>query len=363
MTYLPDTVVAHLHETLAADDAALDLSGTRYRYVDAIGEGGMGSVYVVEDTRLGREVAMKVVSELAAARLEDRLRYEAEVIARLEHPSIVPVHDLGRLPDGRLYYVMKLVRGQRLDEWLAEGPSSAAALRFFQRICEAVAFAHAHDVIHRDLKPENIMVGSFGEALVLDWGLAKELGVRRARAAIAPERLPEVSGEADTLLDPAEADTVAGGEAGTAHGTVMGTPAYMPPEQARGDIDAVDQRSDIYGLGAILYFLLAKRPPHGDLDDVLASAPPALSSIDRTIPKPLVSICERAMARDPAARYAAARDLADDVGRYLDRLPVAAHRETAAERVGRFVSRNRTLLGLLAAYLLVRMAMALLVPG
>lgn len=154
--------------------------------------------------------------------LAERLKREAKFIARLEHPGIVPVHDAGVLPDGRVFYVMKLVRGERLDVW-AKGRELRERLRMFRRSCEAMAFAHAHEVLHRDLKPENVMVGAFGEALVMDWGLARSVS-----------------------------------EASPA-GLVMGTPAYMAPEQARGE--NVTSSADVYGLGAILYALLSGRAP------------------------------------------------------------------------------------------------------
>jgi serine/threonine protein kinase len=327
----------------------------------------MGAVYAVEDIELGREVALKVVSGAHAERLAERLRNEARVLARLEHPGIVPVHDIGRLADGRAFYVMKLVRGERLDRW-AEAAPLPTVLRLFQRICEAVAYAHAHGVIHRDLKPENIMVGPFGEALVMDWGIAKQLGETAASARSDPAVGPDVGG-ADTILDPQYDDTVAAIEGATADGTVMGTPAFMPPEQARGEIDALDQRSDVYALGAILYTLLASRPPfEGDsaaaiVQQVIDGEPEPLLAVDPTIARPLASICARAMAKRPVGRYATALELADDIGCFLDRLPTRAHRETLLELAARFASRHRVLLTLLGAYLLVRVALAVFVPG
>ena len=370
MKYLHDGVVEHLRDALASGEdpgATLDLDGTKYRYIDTVGAGGMGQVHVVEDTQLTRRVALKVVEGPHAEALGKRLRREAKVLARLEHPGIVPVHDFGKLRDGRPFYVMKLVRGDRLDVWLRQKePSLQATLRFVQRICEAVAFAHAHDVIHRDLKPENIMVGAFGEALVMDWGLAKDL--RTARPPRAEGRGGsqgdlEVDPEAATL-EPPDTDTGRDGE--TAHGSVLGTPAYMSPEQARGDIAAVDHRSDIYALGAILYFVLAGRAPFtgGSARDVvhrvLHDEPAAL---DAGVPRALTSICAHAMARNPDARYQSAMELAEDIGRFTDSLPVSVHRESLVERTVRFVSRHRVLLTLLGAYLIVRLALALFVPG
>jgi serine/threonine protein kinase len=155
-----------------------DLSGTRYRLRGVAGAGGMGTVYAVEDTELGRQVALKVL-DVPDPGIEERLRREAQVLARLEHPGIVPVHDVGTLPDGRAFYTMKLVQGVPLDAYAARRPPLPERLRVFLRIADSVAFAHAQGVLHRDLKPQNVMVGAFGEVLVMDWGLAKVEGDRR----------------------------------------------------------------------------------------------------------------------------------------------------------------------------------------
>lgn len=206
-------VFAHLQAVTAEPD----LGGTPYRYLGTLGKGGMGTVYCVEDTRLGREVALKAL---------DVEVEEAKVVARLEHPGIVPVHDVGRLPDGRAYYVMKRVQGQTLDAWLAHGPPLAARVRMFHRICDAVGFAHAQCVVHRDLKPQNVMVGSHGEALVMDWGLS-----------LVPGR--------------------------------AGTRGFMAPEQEQGG--AVDARADVYALGVVLEGLLGAEAP-APLKSVIACA-------------------------------------------------------------------------------------------
>jgi serine/threonine protein kinase len=279
--WIADAVLGHVRDVVDEPD----LSATKYRLIRPLGRGGMGAVWAVEDTELGRQVALKVSAG-------GELRDEARVLARLEHPGIVPVHDVGMLPDGRVFYAMKLVRGERLDAWAKEARERRGVLALFQRICEAVAFAHAHGVVHRDLKPGNVMVGAFGEALVLDWGIA------------ASERATPLA---------------------------AGTPGYMAPEQARGGV--IDARTDVYGLGGILTFLLRAG---GD------------------VPPRLMSICAKATAEAPEGRYATASDLSDDVGRFLDALPVRAHREGIFERAGRFASRHRVVLSLLAAYLFVR---------
>jgi serine/threonine protein kinase len=289
--------------------------------VEVLGRGGMATVYLARDRELGRDVAIKVLRAAGESPdLAERLRREARILARLEHPGLVPVHDMGTLPDGRVFYVMKRVRGRRLDEHLGDEPSPAARLRLFERVCETVAFAHAHGVIHRDLKPENVMVGPFGEVLVLDWGVAK-LGDGF-----------ETGGPASSLR-PAPA--------ATAHGTVVGTPGFMSPEQERGL--AVDARADVFALGRILESLLAE---HAGPDGGPAR-----------LPSPLASIVVKALAPEPDRRYAGARELGEDVARYLSGLRVLAHRENWLETLIRLAAKYKTPLGLIAAYVLMRAAL------
>ncbi len=323
MKWLSDSKVSHLR-AIAAEP---DFTATKYTFVKELARGGMGTVYLAEDTELNRQVAIKVLStpELTED-LRRRMVREAQIIARLEHPGIVPVHDVGVLPDGRIFYAMKFVRGVRLDEYAANTESIKDRLRKFQSVCDAVAFAHAHGVIHRDLKPQNIMIGSFGEVLVLDWGVAKIL--REDRAA--------VSSEADTLMLPPHGNT--------AHGTVVGTRQYMSPEQARGEIDQLDERADIYSLGAVLYFLLTNHAP--------AEARPR--NVNPRVTKPAEAVCLKAMAPERSQRYASAAELSAEIGRLLDAEPVAAYRENVFEKVSRWVSKNRFLVLLVLAYLLMR---------
>ncbi|HZI93185.1 MAG TPA: serine/threonine-protein kinase [Patescibacteria group bacterium] len=351
MSALNDDVVEHLR---AVADLP-DLTETRYQVVRKLDRGGMGTVYLVKDAELGRELALKVLSAPdPSGDLAARLVAEARHLARLEHPNIVPVHDVGRLPDGRAPASSRSRRGRRLDAWRAEEPGRPAMLRLFQKICGAVAFAHSQGVIHRDLKPENIMVGSFGEALVLDWGVAKLMNEPHPEA-------PKTTGATGTTpADAGSAGTVALGM--TAQGAVIGTPAYMPPEQASGQVDRVDARSDVYALGAILYFLLAGRPPfEGDsprqiLARVVGEEPVALRRLDVSIPRRLASICAKAMAADPEGRYESAQQMSDDVDRLMDGSPVMAHPETLLERSARILDRNRPLVWLVVAYVLMRMA-------
>ncbi len=314
MTPLSDAAVARLR---GLDDLPVFRDG-RYEVIGELGRGGMGVVYRVRDTALGREVALKVVTP--GATRDDpasRLWHEARAIARLEHPGIVSVHDVGQLADDRVFYTMKLVQGQRLDERMAQGLSSGDGLRVVTRICDAVAFAHAHGVIHRDLKPQNVMLAPFGEVLVLDWGVARVLGEAPGAASTAPVA-------AHSRAMPVTGD-----------GVVLGTPGYMAPEQAAGESSRVDQRSDVFALGVILREVVTG-----------AAVPPALASI-----------IAKATAFEPHDRYGDASSLGRDISAFLDRLPVEAHAETLRERVARLAFRHRVALGLVLAYLLVRVLM------
>jgi serine/threonine protein kinase len=269
-----------------------DVSGTRYTLISILGRGGMGVVYLAHDTVLDREVALKIVE-----RPHDEAN-EARILARLEHPGIVPVHDFGELPDGRLFYAMKHVRGDRLDRWMTSGRELTERLGVFLRVCDAVAFAHAQGVIHRDLKPENVMIGEFGEVLVLDWGVAREMRNADGRWHIA------------------------------------GTPAYMSPEQARGDV-AVDRRADVFSLGAML------------------------ESIADTAP--VLAIARKARADNPGARYQDVQALSADVNRFLAGCAVEAHRERLVDRLARFGRRYRLPILLVLTYLIARVLLLWLV--
>jgi serine/threonine protein kinase len=335
MKWLSDDRLDHLRELTVNPD----FSATKYRLAGELARGGMGTVYLAEDTELNRQVAIKVLnSPDITDELRRRMIREAQIIARLEHPGIVPVHDVGVLPDGRVFYAMKYVRGNRLDEYAAETESLRDRLRKFQAACDAVAFAHAHRVIHRDLKPQNIMIGSFGEVLVLDWGVAKIL------------RKDETASEADTLMLPAHRSNHKPSDAieNTGHGTIIGTRHYMSPEQARGEIDRLDERSDVYSLGAVLYFLLTNRSP----------APARPRSVNSKVSKAVEAICLRAMSPDMNERYATAAELSRDVGRWLDAEPVSAYKENVFEKTGRWVGKNRFLILLVLAYLVMRIFLA-----
>jgi serine/threonine protein kinase len=335
MRFLSDKAVDRLRQNANVPD----LSGTRYQLLEHVARGGMGVVYAALDETLDRRVALKVLDVPAAnGDLARRLNREARVLARLEHPGIVPVHDVGTLADGRVFYTMKFVEGQRLDKHIEAVTSLPDRLRLFLRICDAVAFAHARGVLHRDLKPANVMVGAFGEVLVMDWGLAKIL---RKESAEAAEDDPEATILHAPIASDGPADATQATQV-TGQGTVLGTPGFMSPEQARGDVAHVDERSDIFSLGAVLRFLCAP--------------PPAAANQNRAWrrDKALEAICEKATENDPAKRYAGVPDLSADVSRYLDGLPVSARKETIFDKALRFYRRHTVPILLIAAYLLVR---------
>jgi serine/threonine protein kinase len=284
----------------------------RYSVVEEIGRGGMGTVFLARDEVLGRDVAIKIPNGLNNEGLDRRLQREARAIASLEHPGIVPIHDAGRLADGRLFYVMKRVEGRTLREYLASVSDLTERLRVFERICEPVAFAHARGVVHRDLKPENVMVGAFGEVMVMDWGTAKTVDE-------------------------------------TADGTIVGTRGFMAPEQASGG--EIDARADVYALGSILFLLLTgEQPPANTI------AP----AVTPNVPRPLRAICAKALAADRGARYQTVMALADDVACYRAGQAVDAYREGIVERVLRFERRYRAAILLIAAYVAMRALVALL---
>lgn len=335
MNFLSDKALDRLRQSAGEPD----LSGTRYQLLERVARGGMGVVYAALDQTLDRRVALKVLDSPAAdGDLARRLHREARVLALLEHPGIVPVHDVGTLSDGRVFYTMKFVEGRRLDEHIEAVTTLPDRLRLFLRICDAVAFAHARGVLHRDLKPANVMVGAFGEVLVLDWGLAKIL---RQPSAQLREEDPEATILSTPHPDSAPSESTGETQA-TGQGTILGTPGYMSPEQASGDVARVNERSDIFSLGALLRFLCA--PP--------ASAANRAGA-DRQ-DKSLAAICAKATANDPAVRYATVSELAADVSRYLDGLPVSARKETLLDKAVRFYKRYTVAILLIAAYLIVR---------
>jgi len=327
MGYLSDKMLERLRNA----GTVPDFSATRYVLTEFLARGGMGAVYRAEDQILRRSVAIKVLdAEDPEGALAERLSREARVLAQLEHPGIVPVHDGGVLGDGHVFYVMKFVEGSRLDQFLAGVDSLPERLRLFLRICDAVSFAHSRGVLHRDLKPSNIMIGAFGEVLVMDWGLAKilALGAEQAcKEALLGAGSPPSANDATALVPTATRD-----------GMVMGTPGYMSPEQEKGQASMLDQRSDVFSLGKLLEFVAG------------SSAKPNCAAP----PKALRAICDQATALDRDKRYASVSDLARDISRYLDGTPVSAYRENLWERALRFYHRHQVAILLMATYLLMR---------
>ncbi len=310
--------------------------GTQVRYfgdyelIRELGRGGMGVVYKARQISLNRLVAIKMIRSAALASEDERRRFqnEAEAIATLDHPHIVPILEVGS-HDGQSYFSMKLIGGPSLDKRFADYTNDPkAAARLLKQAAEAVHHAHQRGILHRDLKPANILLDDRGEPYVTDFGLAKRV-------------------EGDSEL--------------THSGAIMGTPAYMAPEQASGRRGAVTTASDVHGLGAILYALLTGRAPFGGdsvaetLEQVRESAPLAPSKINSAVPRDLEVICLKCLEKEPARRYASAQALADDLGRYLFGEPILARPVGAAQRAWMWCRRNKAIsaMGALLAISLV----------
>jgi serine/threonine protein kinase len=334
-----------------ADPTAGSSGADRFRVLRPHGRGGLGQVSVALDRELHREVALKEMAPRFAHDAASRARFllEAEVTGRLEHPGIVPVYSLGRHRDGRLYYAMRFVRGDSLKDaidcfYRADGAFDsdpvARALEFrkllsrFVAICDAVAYAHSRGVIHRDIKPSNILLGPYGETLVADWGLAKVVG-----------RDEPADGATELTVQP----ELVSGSSETLPGTPVGTPAFMSPEQAGGRLEAVGPASDVYSLGGTLHCLITgRRPFEGtEVEDILQRVQtgdfPPPRAVRADVPRALEAICLKAMARDPASRYRSARELADEIERWLAGEAVSAWREPWFVRARRRLARHRTL--------------------
>ncbi len=354
------------------------------RYVESghIARGGMGEIVLCIDRNIRRPVALKRILAETADDPARRARFveEAQVTGQLEHPNIVPVHELDRAADGSLYFTMKLVKGRSLADLLqairAAGPlppgegarrssppgeparagegaanapehSLSDLLHIFLKVCDGVAFAHSRGVVHRDLKPANIMVGDFGEVLVMDWGLAKIVGREDIRAADLV-----TSDRADSTPEL------------TLDGTAMGTPAYMPPEQANGELDKIDHRSDIYSLGAILYEILTgEKPVEGATPlVVLANAahgqiiPPEQRTSGRAIPRELSAIAMKCLHKLRSRRYQSVTDLQRDITLYLEGRSVTAAPDTFAQAVVKLVKRNKGISASVAAAAVILIA-------
>jgi serine/threonine-protein kinase len=331
--------------------------GLRFRILRPHARGGLGEVFVALDAELHREVALKQILEKHADDPESRLRFvaEAEITGGLEHPGVVPVYGLGMYPDGRPYYAMRFIRGDSLKEAIGRFHAEPALksdpgrqslelrklLRRFLDVCNAVDYAHSRGVIHRDLKPANIILGTHGETLVVDWGLAKAVG-RSDPSAGEQTVAPSSSGSSETLP-----------------GSALGTPAYMSPEQAGGDLDRLGPRSDVYSLGATLYGLLTGKPPFEDqafgeiIQKVQAGDFLAPREVNPSLDRGLEAVCLKAMAIQPAQRYASCRALAEDVERWMADEAVTAYAEPWTRTLVRWMTRHRTGVTAAAAAMLV----------
>jgi len=342
--------------------------GTSGKYIvkGLIGKGGMGEVLLCVDRDIRRSVAIKKILPHAAADPNRRARFveEIQVTGQLEHPNIVPVYELGRDAGGDIYYAMKLVKGKSLADLLKQVKASESSrvegtnepgnaesksfeplslselLHVFLKVCDGIAFAHSKGVIHRDLKPENIMVGDFGEVLVMDWGLAKVRGREDIRAGdlVTSERVEKQIGM-------------------TMEGATVGTPAYMPPEQAEGKLDQIDQRSDVYSLGAILYEILTLEraieapSPLAALIKVVDGdiVPPHVRAPNRQIPRELSAIAMKCLSKKREDRYQSVGNLQKDIRLFMEGRSVSAAPDTLLQGTVKLIKRNKALFGTIGA--------------
>ncbi|MBN2309042.1 MAG: protein kinase [Candidatus Hydrogenedentes bacterium] len=340
----------------------------RYTLVKHHAKGGMGRILHVTDTHLARDIALKellpdgLVNGASATTQPQhssvprmaRFLQEARITGQLEHPAIVPVYELGHRCNGALYYTMKLVRGRTLADAVKDATSLRERLSYlphFATLCHAIAYAHSRGVIHRDIKPGNVMLGEFGETVVIDWGLAKARGQSDIHLREMEESIANLQFQATPAPD-------------TRNGSVIGTPSYMAPEQARGDIDRVNEQSDVYSLGAVLYTLLTGTPPFKGntlralTRDLAAESPEPVARLEPDAPPELIAICERAMQKEPARRYASVKELVDDVERFQAGSIVRTYDYSFSEHLRRFVHRNHSILATVAAALLIVLGLA-----
>jgi tRNA A-37 threonylcarbamoyl transferase component Bud32/tetratricopeptide (TPR) repeat protein len=353
-TKSPDAPVAEL----AAEDLNRGGVSARFKPIHLHARGGLGHVFLAEDLELHRQVALKEIRWDAADEPESRERFlsEAKITGNLEHPGIVPVYGLGLHADGRPFYAMRFIQGETLADAIKKlhrkDKGKFTSLEFRQllsrlvSVCNAVAFAHSRGIVHRDLKPQNIMLGPFGETLVVDWGLAKPFKPRGDETT-----LHWASNWPRPKMPP-------GSHYETCEGEIVGTPAYMSPEQAAGDPDAIGPHSDVYGLGAILYALLTGQSPlGGSASDIVEAVKQGqiLSprQVDPHVPRSLAAVCQKAMAHQPRDRYQTPLDLAVDIERYLADEPVLAYAEPWTDTAFRWMRKHRLSVAVAGVVLLV----------
>ena len=338
----------------------------RYKFLRTIGFGGMKSVLLVYDIDTQREVALAIMPDFRERKVEEVIRFvqEAQLTAQLEHPNIVPVHDLGIDRAGAPYFTMKYLQGRTLSNILhrlREGDPDTLEwydlprlLRIYLRICNAVSFAHSQNIIHLDLKPENVNIGEFGEVQILDWGLAKVIGDQEPETGsqdLSPEAARDYSRKSLTL-----------------NGVAKGTPGYMAPEQAAGKNNARDQRTDVYALGAILYAILTFSSPLAgkQLAEMLRETikgnikkPREMRNPYRPVPAALDAICRKAMALNADARYQSVADLKADISAYLAGYSPKAENASLSRKVALFIGRNGLWLALITTLLVLLSALIL----
>lgn len=344
---------------MAVEQEAKDENTWKYSIVDEIGRGGIGRVLVAFDNKFGRDIALKELIQTDKPgqnkikpldKLKaDEIRFlrEAKVTGQLEHPGIVPVYEIGRKPDGNHYYTMKLVRGMTLAKAIRDAETLEKRLRLlphFRDICNAIAYSHSRGVIHRDLKPENIMIGEFGETVVLDWGLAKVRGEDDESESTLQEELNILNIE---------------NIGNTTKGKAIGTPAYMPPEQAKGDVEQIDERSDIYSLGAVLYEILTGQPPFKGrniketLEMVQNNPPVDITILENDAPPDLCAVVSKTLTREKNDRYETALEVAWEIENFMSGGKIRAYEYSSWELFKRFAKKNKSISALLMIFIIL----------
>ncbi|MCF6287415.1 MAG: serine/threonine-protein kinase, partial [Candidatus Hydrogenedentes bacterium] len=335
----------------------------RYEMVREFAKGGMGKISLVHDTHLGRDVALKQLLQshimpgteagapttaILTIPIIARFLQEARITGQLEHPSIIPVYELGYRADGSLYYTMKLIRGQSMHDFLKEAKTlndRLPLLTHFLDLCQAISYAHSRGVIHRDLKPMNLMIGEFGETVVIDWGIAKVRGeddihARGLEATVTAMRVSSAEATAKPM-----------------YGQTIGSPYFMPAEQAMGRTDLIDERSDIYSLGAVLYTILSGKMPYAGnnvrefMGKVGQVEPKPVRMLEPDVRPELAAICHKAMALVPENRYQSAKELTEEIQKYLSGGMVDAYTYSSVEMAKRFIKKHKKALAVVAVFI------------